>query len=133
MKYKDRDELVASLREFADFIENKGLDLPILMPHMKLTSWLYDDYEDSSYDNPTTAKEKARRAVLALGKAEKNWSEGWLDIRKDFGCIELEFTISRESVCERKVVGFKDIPERVIEAQRQEIIEWECVDSILAT
>lgn len=128
MKYKDRDELVQGLRDMADFIEARGLELPINHPNMKLTTWLYDDY---GQDRKLTAKQKARRVAKKLGKAEKVFSNNYLDIRRDFGPVCLEFTVNREKVCERKVVGVKQIEEEVIPAYEIEEVEWVCTDPIL--
>ena len=45
MRYKDRDKLVASLREAADFIEEKGIELPIGTYDINLgiTTYLFGD------------------------------------------------------------------------------------------
>jgi predicted SAM-dependent methyltransferase len=135
MKYKDRDELVEGLREFADFIEEHGLELPIRKPKVTMSQWLYDsqEYVGSEYVTTMPAKEKARRAALTMGNIKKDWTSYALDLRKDFGPVVLEFSISKENICEKKVVGFKDIPEHVVEAHREELVEWICKDSILAT
>lgn len=135
MKYKDRDKLVEGLREFANFIEEHGLELPIRSNKVKMTQWLYDsqEYVGSEYTTTVTAKEKARRAALVMGNVEKTWGSYALDLKKGFGPVTLEFSISKENICEKKVVGFKDHPETTVEAYREELVEWECRDSILAT
>jgi hypothetical protein len=128
MRYKDRDELVEGLRAFADFLEEEGLDLPITNHRLRFTQHLYNDYDGGS-----TAKSKARRAALALGKVEKDWGTYYLNLRRDFGPVSLEFSIAKEQICERKVTGFKDVPEFVSPAHREELVEWTCRDSILAS
>jgi len=123
MKYKDRDELVEGLRAFADFIEERGLELPIQSPKMKLTEILYGE----------NAKEKMQNVARKIGRAEKNWGSYYFDLRKEFGPVTLEFSVQKEQVCQKRVVGFKDVPEYVSPAHREEVVEWTCVDSILAS
>lgn len=133
MKYKERDELVSGLRDLADFIEEKGLDLPIKLPRLNLVNYIEDSWDKSYNAVPGSAREKMRRAAIACGKAEKKWDRYSLELIKEFGeHVKLTFRTNREQVCEKKVVGFKDIPEQVIEARREEIVEWECRDSLLA-
>jgi hypothetical protein len=119
VKYKDRDNLVSSLRELADFIEDRGIDLPMdYFVGFKLTTYLYN-------------KEKATRAAKALGKASKVWSEHYLDLQRKFGeAITLEFTINRNNACTVKEVGEKVIPEQVIPERVEKIYEYDC-DPIL--
>lgn len=42
------------------------------------------------------------------------------------GGYEVTYSIAREAVCERKVIGTREIAERVIPARTEEIVEWEC-------
>lgn len=132
MKYKDRDELVTGLRDLADFIERKGLELPIDHPSMTLNEWLFDDNNWNHKRHSRTAREKIGVVARKLGKAEKDWGSGSLDLRRRFGPVSIEFTIGREKVCERRVVGSKTVPERVVPAHVQEEVEWICTDPILA-
>lgn len=59
-----------------------------------------------------------------------------------FKCIvegdgfDIHFVANRSDVCVPKVVGFREIPEQYVEAhvipaKREEIIEWECRESLL--
>jgi hypothetical protein len=132
MRYQDRDTLVNSLREFADFIEKNGVKLPLdkYDIEMKLNPILYDDGDDN------TALMQLKRAVKALGKAEKSQDSYYFDVTRKFGCIELQFSINREKVCKRIVVGVKEVPQelipaRLVEAHTEEIVEWQCEDSLL--
>lgn len=144
MEIEVRDKFVQDLRDFADFIEEKGEYLPMdsYDCDFKVTCSLYDettyDWETGETTVVKTAKELMREAAKALGKADKVWSEKYLDLQKDFGGIQLEFTIRRDQVCERKVVGTKVIPEKVIpervEPEKvEEIVEWVCDDPLLAS
>lgn len=133
MKYKEQQEYVAGLRELADFIEGH-IEVP-LSGEFKITQWVYDSYMTKHpYDVIAgSAKRKLRTATLALGNAEKVWSNLHLDVRRKFSDnVILEFTVARERVCERVVTGTREVDEIVIAARTEEIVEWQCTDSILA-
>lgn len=72
-----------------------------------------------------------------LGTCKKIYTEYSMTVAKDFGPISYGFYISRDTVCERKVVGKKIVPfqeARLIPAEpehEEDIVEWQC-DSILA-
>lgn len=127
MRYRDRDKLVASLREAADFIEQNGLKLPIsdYDIDVRLTTYLYDSPELG------TAKEQLRKIAKVLGKSEKDYSGSYFNLKKIFGCFALEFTANREAVCTKKVVGMKTVPAFSQPEREVEVVEWECEDPIL--
>jgi len=133
-----RDKFVADLREFADFIEDNGEELPITEfdCDLKLTSWIEDEYEEDSDGFPGeviegSAKQKLKDVVKVLGSVKKDWSDNYLDVRKEFGSITLEFTIGRSKVCKRVVKEVIEHPARLVPARREEIVEWECDDMSL--
>jgi hypothetical protein len=126
MRYQDRDALVAGLREAADFIEARGVELPINTYDIEcgVTTWMYGD----AFEN----RLKLRKIAKVLGKAEKVYSGGYFDIKRNFGPFHIKFTADRKVVCEAKVVGQKVIPAR--EATPEKIvdkIEWVCTDPLL--
>src|SRR5262245_53602482 len=92
---------VKDLRAFADFIERKGAKLPIDAYDTEFTvrAFLYDDtvYDYETKDTKVTKSSKQKMTEVArnIGKAEKVWSDDYLDIRKDFGSISLEFSVTR--------------------------------------
>jgi hypothetical protein len=102
VKYKDRDKLVADLREFADFIERRGLDLPLdgvsEYNRMVLIQRFYVESE---------AKDKMIRAAKNVGSAEKKYRLGDLELRKYMTnrLVELRFETAQENVCTKRVVG----------------------------
>lgn len=132
MKYRDRDELVEGLRDLADFIEEKGIELPIRYPQQTFRTFVYPDYTDQgTLINGTAAKALAKAAKL-LAPCKKIYGEYYFDVIRRFGPITVEFTASRDSVCTAKVVGQKHTPQRVIPAKTEDVIEWECAPSLLA-
>jgi len=132
MKYKNRDDLVSNLRELADFLEAHGLELPSDVYMASSYNFLYDDHGE--YRHNRSAREKARSITKVLargGIVEKKFEGGYLELRRKFGTIVLEFNLSREKVCERKTVGYEDVPEKTTPAYKREIVEWICTDPIL--
>lgn len=131
MKYKHRDELVEGLRSLADFIEERGLELPIDSPSVELSEWLYDDYYGRK---KRTARDKIRHVAKIIGRAEKSFDYRF-DLTRKFGpFVSLEFSVSRETVCERRVIGKKTVPAQVHSSPErvEDVVEWICVDPILA-
>jgi hypothetical protein len=126
MKYKERDALVEGLRELADFIEAKGLELPHI--DARAVSWVYGYSPKTYQDDPERAKRDMRKAAKTLGKAEKNHTGNWFELKRRFGPVLLEINTNRQNICERKVVGTREIEEKVIPARTEEIVEWECYD-----
>jgi len=124
MKYKQQEELVAGLRELADFVE-QHIELSMDCDY-KLMNILYTKKKMG------TAKEQMKKAVLALGKAEKVWGHNYLDVRRKFGPITLEFSVAKSTICEKKVVGTKHHEAEYIQPWTEEIVEYECTESILA-
>jgi len=125
MKYKERDELVADLRELADFLEAKGHKLPIEMWYaFSLSTHLYGD----------DSKDQMIRAAKNLGSAQKKAETDFtFKLTKPMknGRVELAFSTSRDKVCTKKVVGTKTKPKMVYveipgETVEEEIVEWEC-------
>jgi len=134
MKYEHQRELVEGLRAMADFIE-QNIELPIeYEPVMKLNVWLHDDTRYSDVQNPLTAREKLAKAAKVLGKAEKIHAGTYFDLIKKFSeCVRIEYTIDREAVCKRVVVGTKVVPASYVERpeRTEEIVEWVCDEPIL--
>lgn len=134
MKYKDQRELVEGLRALADFIETHP-ELPVDDPYVKVDWWIYDDH----IKRGRTAKEKMRLVARAMGTARKDYSSWYFDLNRKFGkLVTLEFTTHRENVCERvvkEVIHHPEeiVPQKVIAARTEEVIEWVCDDPLLAS
>src|SRR3970040_2760239 len=128
MKYKHRDELVEGLRAIADFIEEKGLELPIDTPYLALEKYIYQNYSSSRH--PRTQRQELQRAAITLGRAEKEFEYNFT-LTRNFGeFVKLRFSVPRETVCKRVVKGKRHIPAQTTEAYDEEIVEWICTDQI---
>lgn len=110
-------EYANSLRRIADFYESAPDDFP--QPDGGLTK----HYNYSSHDNN---KEKVRELVSSLGQCLKDYTGSQFTLIRDFEGLSLAFVFSREAVCERKVVGFKECEGYTIAPYKEEIVEWEC-------
>ncbi len=115
-------EFAESLRQIADLYENNP-DFP--QPNGAF-------FEIYNCDD----KEILRKAIRAMGKAEKNFYDSssptsLMEISRTFGNIKVTLRPYRSTVCERKVVGTKTVVEQVPvtfkEVEKEvELVEWEC-------
>jgi hypothetical protein len=124
-----RNELVSAfvdgLNALADWYEKH--------PEIPLPMWDGSVILDAFVPGAPELAEAAR----ALGHAEKHYGDKWFTVRCHFGPISLEFNAKRANVCRRVVVGTSYIPEKVIPAttipaHTEEIVEWDCPDSLLS-
>ena len=65
--------------------------------------------------------DKLRLGARALGQCDKVFNGEWFSVEKMFGPIKFEIYSRRELVCERIVVGKREVP-----AHEEEIVEWTC-------
>lgn len=131
MKFSERDELVAGLRELADFLDSpRGLELPAL--GVAATAWP-QEYDPVTYETvPGRSKRIMQRAARALGKADKRHEGHYFSLLRKFGPVRLELTTYREQVCEKVIIGTKEVPEVTYPARTEDVVEWVCSDSLLA-
>ena len=119
-------EYVAGLRELADWIEAHP---DIARPGTRFSVY------------PSNTKAEAAACLAALMPCKKEYSDECLYIVREFGPITLSFAFLRRSVCTRRVVGTKHVEvhvipsrftaEQVIEAHDEDIVEWDCGESLL--
>lgn len=136
MKYKERDELVADLRELANVIEQYGHRLPLELPYFPLaiTERFYEDDEGK----PSPKEQLKKAARILPGKVEKDMEHSDYEIKwkAKNGRCEIVFETSKENVCVKKVVGVEKVQKwesKPVEGEftEREIVEWECTDSLL--
>lgn len=121
-------ELIARLRELADFLE----------AHPELPECYSTPIFDLSVYGED-AKEQLAHFAKVAGRVEKSATYRTFYLRKSFGPIRLDMNAMREQVCERVLVGTKVEPEHFIPAQPETFVpaqevpiyEWRC-GSILA-
>lgn len=121
-----RAKWLDSAREMIRFLETKP-ELIDDLGRIHLTSYVYGHGKDEEAKQKD-AKRQTRRIVRAFGKCQKNWLSWALEIKKEFGPHEITVSVSREAICERKVVGTKHVPEFRVAAHQEDIVEWVCED-----
>jgi len=135
MKYKDRDEFVASLREMADFFEARGHELPIEPPAIYMTGYVRQ-YDARSFTE-RAAKDRKRDVktlIRAFKPVRKKYYDTTFHIVKKFGRLEMTISVSRGVVCKAVPTGNKIITEaqtQTIPRSVRDEVEWVCTDPVL--
>ncbi len=106
----ERQKFVEQLRELADFYATA----PDNLPRPPINELVYVEKDDIPI------------IIRSCRKLSKTASGGYLSLKKSLDFSTLNFRISQEEVCERKVVGKKWIPEYKQEAHFQDQVQWEC-------
>lgn len=107
------------LRELADWIEAHP---EVQLPEASVAVYAED------------RKEIAAKIMRALSPCEKDYDGDMFHLKRKFGPIELRFVFLRDAVCTPRVVGKRmvkehirpGIPERVIPAHEENVVEWDC-------
>lgn len=117
-------DLIQGLRDLADFLET----------HPQPEAQYAHNVTLSVFVTPEELTERIRGA----GTVEKVAAGEWFWLRRAFGPhVVLDWTVAREKICRRVVVGTRVVPatpEALVAAQPErveEIVKWECPESIL--
>ena len=105
-------DFVDGLRAIADWYE----------AHPWVAPPLYPEFIHSAIDS----KDEAVTIAEALKPCVKDYSAELFVLRRQFGPILFKALFWRNALCERRVVGVKDVPERTVPAHTEEIVEWDC-------
>jgi hypothetical protein len=139
MTNDERNKLVESLEEFSEFLKNdpRAMDLPApwrIYIQEYVHKYVTDEngVEDYNKQDEFETRLAMRQIAKALSPCEKVYDAHSFKLKRNFGIIQYTVATSRAAVCERKVVGTKEVPEYVSPAHTEEIVEWECRDSLLA-
>lgn len=114
---KKNIQTAQALREMADWLETNAEDWGDTV-YLSIHSYTWD-------------KEIFKKKVKMLGrKIEKNFSDQGVTATKYFGIpnVNVSVQISRDQICEKVVTGTREVPEEIIPARTEEIIEWKCTD-----
>lgn len=110
-----RGEFIRDLRAIADFYDTYDVPIPSVF---RLDAFL---------ETKAEIIEVARK----LGTVQKGVpTDNWFFLTKKFGNIQIDWNVARKEVCERVVVGQREVPERLIPASLEDVVEWRC-DPIL--
>lgn len=145
-------EKVGIVRDMLDFTYRNGLPLPQniytywvykimaathLWPHeAKVTQFDGESKED--FDIRRNAylrgwiRGVARNAVGTGVQVKKQWGHDVsVTLVDPNGLWEIEYSVLREAVCEKKVTGKRVVPARVVPEHEEEEFEWVCDDKSL--
>ncbi|MCR4340022.1 MAG: hypothetical protein NUW01_09060 [Gemmatimonadaceae bacterium] len=117
----EQQEWLDGLREMADWFEQH----PERIEQLGDRGIIVNLYPDGKGDTAQLARE--------LGKVTKEQNSSLFWIRRGFGPHKIDGVLSRGEVCTRVVTGTRQVPEKIVPAYEEEIIEWECVEPLLAS
>lgn len=110
---KKREAFIQGLRQLATYLEERP-ELPV--PPFGETIHVF-----------VSTKEEFQQVARDMGHADKQFNGDWASLNRKFESVEVQYTIERQQVCARKVVGTREVP-----AHSEDIVEWSCSESILA-
>lgn len=113
----DHKPLIQGLRDLADWLDTHPECPSIWNPHLQL------NVETGADD--TDAGEATRLARL-LTPCRKDWDENLLTLARAFGPVELRAYFWRSQVCTKRVVATREVPEHMVPAYTEEVVEWDC-------
>ena len=130
MKDTKISQLVEDLRNFADFVEEHGPQLPSV--NVELRSWIWG-YEVENQGVPEGVALALRAGLKSADEVTKEYSDDYFRMYLKFGKLEYKVICNRKEVCEKNVIGTKmvtkSIPPEGEWTERQveeEIVEWVC-------
>jgi len=106
--------------------------IDVTVSHWNSETQQYDlDLEASRQAIAKVAKFVARASNAIV---TKDWTDSELQLDVQVTSLDetqtytVTYKVNREAVCEKKVVGYEDVPEYVTPAYKKEVVEWECTD-----
>ena len=123
-------EFTQALRQIADFYDkHPEVPLPDLVSMPIYT---------------VNTPEEIAPIARAFGTSFKEYNSTFFKLTKQFGVIKLEVVAYRDQVCVKRVVGTKKVKKQVLAEYQppanyvekeveEEIVEWDCPESILKT
>lgn len=111
-----RETKLADMREVLRFLEDNP-EIP--MPYFGMvTAFVYGEGDVDAL-------------ARAMAPCKKDVASGFFSLTREFGSVELSVNFEREQVCERIVIGSKEVPEKIIEGYTEDVVEWKCPDGVL--
>jgi len=129
MDYNKRWTLANDLREFADFLDNYGHDIPDVNVDVSSRVWSWT----SASDVPTAIALALRAGMKGADEVRKKYSDDFFRLYLSFGDLEYRVSCDRDEVCERTVVGTETVMELAPpegewteKPVEKEVVEWVC-------
>jgi len=130
MDYNKRTELASNLREFADFLDDHGQDIPDVT--VDISSRVWKSWTGAG-DVPTAIALALRAGMKGADEVTKEYSDDYFRLYLSFGDLQYRVLCDREEVCERTVVGTETVMESVPpegewteQAVEKDVVEWVC-------
>lgn len=111
----DAQTLIDGLRELADFLQ----DRPAIADRMASAEPHFNVY--------AFTRNEFQGFVREIGRGDKTASDQFMGVIRKFGAVTIEVYTHRAQVCERVVVGTREVPEEIRPARVEEIVEWRCL------
>tara|TARA_Y100001951_G_scaffold93860_1_gene89852 strand:+ start:184 stop:609 length:426 start_codon:yes stop_codon:yes gene_type:complete len=122
-------QMVDDLRDFANFVEEHGPDLPDVTVELRSWVWGYD--ADDSV--PLSVALAMRAGVKTADKVTKEYTDDYFRMFLKFGKLEYRVICNRDEVCEKNVIGTKTVTKKIPpkgnwteEEVEEDIVEWVC-------
>ena len=123
-------QLVEDLRDFADFVEEHGPQLPGVS--VELRSWIWG-YEVADQGVPEGVALALRAGIKSADEVTKEYSDDYFRLYLRFGKLQYRVVCNREEVCEKNVIGTKTVTKKMPpegdwteQEVEEEIVEWVC-------
>jgi hypothetical protein len=132
MEDKKTFQLVEDLRDFADFVEEHGPDLPNVTVELRSWIWGYDLHNGED-DIPKAVALAMRAGMKNANDVTKEYSDDYFRLYLKFGKLEYKVVCNRDAVCVKNVIGTEMVTKRVPpegdwteETVEEDIVEWKC-------
>ena len=129
MDYDKRTELANDLRDFADFLNDHGQDIPDVTVDVSSRVWSWT----SAGDVPTAIALALRAGMKGADEVTKEYSDNFFRLYLSFGDLQYRVLCDREEVCERTVVGTETVIESVPpegewteQEVEKDVVKWVC-------
>ena len=118
-KDQAREQFVWGLKGLLEFYENHP-NFPLPTFNLGCNVYQYG-----------AEKEEIGELARRLGKTEKIFGSDFMLCRKFSENVSIKVIASREKICKKIVKGKKIIPSHYQPEREEEIVEWECDESLL--
>ena len=132
MEDKQTFQLVEDLRDFANFVEEHGSDLPKVTVELRSWIWGYD-LDNGEEGIPKAVALTMRAGMKSTHDVTKEYSDDYFRLYIKFGELQYKVVCNRDAVCVKNVIGTKTVTQRMPpegewtdQIITQDIVEWKC-------
>jgi len=121
--------LANDLRQFANFLDDHGQDIPDVNVDVSSRVWSWTN----AGDVPTAIALALRAGMKGADEVRKKYSDDYFRLYLSFGDLEYRVSCDRDEVCERTVVGTETVMELAPpegewteKPVEKDVVEWVC-------